>query len=406
MAGSRLSDARSRLRVRLVLLVAGLLFAGGPRPTGAVAGCLVGDDQIKARLLEYSIVGVATIEKVTCVPGRRTEQRQADGTILRDMPRSELTLRFRELWRGWVDGPIVTDTDLSCPGSGLTCDDTRRSVAEGESVLVFGLPGEGARLGLAGFRFTEEMSTTEVAFWQDVVRRSDVFGWWSTRLAPGPAGDRGRGAAPGAERVSAGAIGALLCGAVRHCVPDCPSARCPLAIALTEPAVYGFVAEHATCDRCEFDDFIPGSGIGKCVEYRVLTGSTAFAVEFWVADRCNSQKPSEARLFVEGDFVRGVVDRVDPPPEFIRDPDYCVTDDDCLCLAGSGLFYTGCANRLHAPLLGHGGAFACGMCSCKDHRCEDVGDHQNPSSVESKVSSVPDSKKRTPSLRFARVPLY
>lgn len=166
----------------------------------------------------------------------------------------------------------------------------------------------------------------------------------------------------------------LVCGNVDQadCVKEvCPDAQaCPLFRSLSNPAVFTFVETYSSCEGCNTADLSPRQGIGKCIEYEVAQKSSGWEVTFSVSGNCSFRygSPELSLIVVEVTAPEMQIGRIQPAEEYIADPSYCQTDADCFCLSGSGLQFTGCRNKLYAP-LNLSGYYAGDECGCNSSQC-------------------------------------
>lgn len=166
----------------------------------------------------------------------------------------------------------------------------------------------------------------------------------------------------------------LVCGSEDQA--DCVSAvcadvqACPLLGALSSQAVYSFVQTYSQCQGCNTPELPIQSGIGKCIEYRVLEISTGWVVTFSVSDNCSFRygSPGESRISVWINADATQIESIQPPVEYINDPSYCQSAEDCYCLSGSGVPFTGCSNKLYAP-LNWSEYYAGNECGCISGQC-------------------------------------
>jgi hypothetical protein len=147
-------------------------------------------------------------------------------------------------------------------------------------------------------------------------------------------------------------------------------AACPLFAALSDQTVFDFVKTYSECDDCNTPEFSPKLGIGKCIEYRVSEISTGWSVTFSVSANCSFRygNPVESSITIEINADATQIERIQPPVEYIRDPTYCQIAADCFCLSGSGVPFTGCSNKLYAP-LNWSGYYAGDECGCVSGQC-------------------------------------
>ncbi len=171
-------------------------------------------------------------------------------------------------------------------------------------------------------------------------------------------------------------INRLLCGssAREACPEKIRRGECiyPLVIALTNRAVFQFANTFAKCEGCNVEALPPKYGIDKCVEYSINELARQWEVNLWISERCNFRygAPSQSRISILVSKEKLAIERITPPEPYIREPQFCKEDGDCLCLAGSGVPFLGCSNTLYAPLH-FAGDYPCDRCSCKQGRCMD-----------------------------------
>ena len=152
----------------------------------------------------------------------------------------------------------------------------------------------------------------------------------------------------------------------------CPNGptKCPLAVALTNQAIFDFVKTYAQCDGCNTPIFEPGKGIDRCIEYAVTEKQNSWTVSLWVSRNCNFRygNPSKSRITVREDKGTFKIRNIEPPEPYIVEPSYCRADPDCRCLSGSGVRFIGCSNMLYSP-LSWAGEYECELCRCINNRC-------------------------------------
>ncbi|HNT54139.1 MAG TPA: hypothetical protein PKG95_05465 [Anaerolineaceae bacterium] len=166
----------------------------------------------------------------------------------------------------------------------------------------------------------------------------------------------------------------LICGTVPQAACQsriCPdAATCPVVIALSEPAVFDFIATYSACPDCSTPDFAPEDGIGRCVEYATTESPSGWEVTFWVSENCSFRhaRPTESRVVVQINHQTLDIKKIRPATQIISDPLYCQNKGDCVSLSGSGLPFTGCSNSLYGP-LNWTGYYSGTECTCHKHQC-------------------------------------
>jgi hypothetical protein len=164
----------------------------------------------------------------------------------------------------------------------------------------------------------------------------------------------------------------LVCGSSNDCLQSiCPDLdQCPIVIALSQPAIFKFVAEISTCEGCDTTDFSPINGIGKCIEYHVEDQNSLELVRINVSNHCNFRYaiPEQVEISVTLDTKDWHIIQIDPDLQYIQNPTYCVQNEDCFCLSGSGVPFIGCSNFFHAP-LNWSGYYLGDECGCVDNKC-------------------------------------
>ena len=177
------------------------------------------------------------------------------------------------------------------------------------------------------------------------------------------------------ETFSANAIISLICGHHTNCLSKvCANAeKCPLMIALSNEVIFDFVKTYSECEGCNTPVFSPETGIGKCIEYKILDELQVWTVSFWVSDNCKFRyaDPTHARISVKVDKKAFTIVRVIPNIAYIEDPSYCTVHSDCNGLSGSGIPLTGCKNLLYAPLNRSGYyEHSRNICECVANQCK------------------------------------
>lgn len=177
-------------------------------------------------------------------------------------------------------------------------------------------------------------------------------------------------------RVERDAIIALICGSEPEagCLPRiCEQVdKCAVVQALSNKAVFDFVANYSACQGCATPDFPPERGIGKCVEYQVSESVVGWVVTFWVSEGCSFRygRPSESQINVSINSQTLAVEGINPDAAYLQDPLYCQTNSDCLLLSGSGVPVMGCNNYFYAPLH-WSGYYPNQNCSCVANQCRE-----------------------------------
>lgn len=168
----------------------------------------------------------------------------------------------------------------------------------------------------------------------------------------------------------------LICGAEpeANCLARlCENGEeCAVIKALSEKAVFDFVATYAECAGCAVGEFSPEQGIGKCVEYQVSKNLAGWVVDFWVSEQCDFRygSPGESRVQVVVNAETFEIENISPSIEYVKDAQYCQTNEDCLLLSGSGVAVIGCANYLYAP-LNQAGYYPGEECACIANQCRE-----------------------------------
>ena len=107
-----------------------------------------------------------------------------------------------------------------------------------------------------------------------------------------------------------------------------------------------------------------------CVLYKIEEGNGIWRVSFWVGKVCSFRYGTSVEDLVVQVSKQGCqVVAFTPKIEYVRDPTYCRTDVDCVCLSGSGMPFIGCRNSFHGPLT-MTGSYTCGKCRCVGQRCQ------------------------------------
>ena len=166
----------------------------------------------------------------------------------------------------------------------------------------------------------------------------------------------------------------LVCGSENQ--SDCIASvceketECPLFAALGDQTVFDFVKTYSECDGCNTPEFSPQLGIGMCIEYQVAEISSGWTVTFSVSENCSFRyaSPAESHISVEVSSGSMQIERISPPDTYIKDASYCQTAADCYSLSGSGVPFTGCSNKLYAP-LNWSGYYAGDDCGCVSNQC-------------------------------------
>ena len=176
------------------------------------------------------------------------------------------------------------------------------------------------------------------------------------------------------EVVEKEAIVQLICGAEPEaaCLASVcqDTADCALIQALSDKTVFDFVTTYSDCPDCSTPRFSPELGLGQCIEYQVADASAGATVTFWVSESCAFRygRPTESRLAVRLNSATSAIEQINPPIQYVQDPLYCQTDQDCLLLSGSGVAVIGCHNYFYAPLNGSG-YYPDKHCDCSANQC-------------------------------------
>lgn len=176
------------------------------------------------------------------------------------------------------------------------------------------------------------------------------------------------------EVVEKDAIVHLICGSEPEaaCLASvCPNmAECALIQALSAKTVFDFVTTYSDCPDCSTPTFPPERGLGQCIEYQISENSAGSTVTFWASENCAFRygSPTESRLDVRLNSETFEIEHINPPKEYVQDPLYCQTDQDCLLLSGSGVPVTGCHNYFYAP-LNWSGYYPDKNCDCIANQC-------------------------------------
>ncbi len=169
----------------------------------------------------------------------------------------------------------------------------------------------------------------------------------------------------------------LVCGPTDDCLQSaCPDLdQCPLVIALSNPVIFDFVSEISKCEGCNTSDFRPENGIGKCIEYSVAGQNSNQEVSIKVSNHCDFRYaiPEQVEISVTIDTSDWQITDFEPDLQYIQDPTYCTSDEDCYCLSGSGVPFVGCSNFFHAP-LNWSGYYLGDECGCVDNKCSVLND--------------------------------
>ena len=169
----------------------------------------------------------------------------------------------------------------------------------------------------------------------------------------------------------------LICGSYSNCIQaKCPDLdQCPIILALSHPDVFDFVATYSKCEDCNTPELSRLEGIGKCIEYEISEAASDYEVQFKLSEKCDFKygSPGEVRIFILIDSNEWHIKQIDPPPDYIRDPSYCLTESDCRCLSGSGVELIGTSNAFYAP-INWSGYYESERCDCVAEKCIIVDD--------------------------------
>jgi hypothetical protein len=153
------------------------------------------------------------------------------------------------------------------------------------------------------------------------------------------------------ETVSLQQVEQLICGSQTGCLPEiCEDIQaCPLVMALSDPVIFDFVKTYSQCEGCAVPVFSLQNGIGKCIEYEIIT-------------------PIQTSMLITIDTKTSRIIKVKPDGAYIQDPSYCKIDSDCKDLFGSGVPFIGCSNFFYAPLNWSGYGIN-ETCICNTNQC-------------------------------------
>jgi hypothetical protein len=164
----------------------------------------------------------------------------------------------------------------------------------------------------------------------------------------------------------------LICGTTNDCLQEvCPELdKCPIITALSQPVVFNFIATYSKCEGCNTPDFPTAVGIGKCIEYEILERTSELEVRFQVSKNCDFRyaNPEEVKISVSVDSQNWRINQITPAIDFIQDSNFCKTESDCRCLAGSGVPLIGANNVFYAP-LNWAGYYKDKECGCVRSKC-------------------------------------
>jgi hypothetical protein len=141
-------------------------------------------------------------------------------------------------------------------------------------------------------------------------------------------------------------------------------------IALSHPAIFDFIDTYSKCDGCNTPIFSTNIGIGKCIEYEIVEKNFMVEVNFWISKICDFRygSPEQVRISILVDGQKWQIIQVNPSLEYIENPSFCVKDEDCKCLSGSGVPLIGSCNYFYAP-LSLSGFYEGELCQCVKNKC-------------------------------------
>jgi len=154
-----------------------------------------------------------------------------------------------------------------------------------------------------------------------------------------------------------------------------------IEIANKTEEVKEFLKFYGKCDGCVSTYSVGKTTLIGCVEYTTIfmcdsksaksdKSSCAWQIEYWVSDACSFRYPNgnKTRITIAIDANSGMILAKNPKLEYIKDVRYCQSDDDCVCLSGSGVRFLGCNNFIHGPTH-FAGYYKCEKCKCINNSC-------------------------------------
>jgi hypothetical protein len=141
-------------------------------------------------------------------------------------------------------------------------------------------------------------------------------------------------------------------------------------MALSDPVIFDFVKTYSQCEGCAVPVFSLQNGIGKCIEYEIITPERNPVVKLWVSQQCDFRyaDPIQTSMLITIDTKTSRIIKVKPDGAYIQDPSYCKIDSDCKDLFGSGVPFIGCSNFFYAPLNWSGYGIN-ETCICNTNQC-------------------------------------
>jgi hypothetical protein len=137
--------------------------------------------------------------------------------------------------------------------------------------------------------------------------------------------------------------------------------------------VQSFLDYYSYCKGCNPAYSEGYENLIGCVEYSIDEDSKkTYDVEYWVSEACSFRYGSslpQVKIKITVDLKTGEILEKYPDIEYIKDPDYCKKDSDCMCKSGSGVKFVGCGNFFHAPTH-FAGSYVCEVCKCLSGSCK------------------------------------
>jgi hypothetical protein len=149
-----------------------------------------------------------------------------------------------------------------------------------------------------------------------------------------------------------------------------------LEIAKSTEAVQIFLDAYGSCDGCNPEYAKGVENLIGCVLYEVqdckgppACEEATWTVSFWLGEVCSFRHGvSEEKLVVTISKRTCQPTSISPQIDVIREPQFCNSDEDCVCLSGSGVPFIGCRNDFYGP-LSPTGSYSCSACRCVGDRC-------------------------------------
>jgi hypothetical protein len=150
-----------------------------------------------------------------------------------------------------------------------------------------------------------------------------------------------------------------------------------LQIARSTEEVKTFLSFYGACEGCNPSYSQGHDNLIGCVEYSIEKSliANAYMVSYEVSDACSfrygtsisSLRQPQVKIAI--DKESGQILTKYPDIEYINEPNYCRTDEDCLCKSGSGVEIIGCGNFLHGA-TNLAGSYTCEKCKCVNSSCK------------------------------------